>query len=412
MGKAYDAIIVGARCAGAPTAMLLARQGYRVLVVDRARFPSDTVSTHVVQPRGTAALGRWGLLERLVATGCPAVHTYTFDFGPFTIAGAPGTAEAPVAYCPRRTVLDKLLVDAAAEAGAEIREEFTVDEVLSEDGRLIGIKGHGRDGDAVVERASVIIGADGRHSLVAQAVHPEQYNEKPPLMACYYTYWSGLPMHGRFETYIRPNRGFAAIETHDGLTMVVAGWPFAEFEANKKDIEVSYMQVLALAPAFAERIRGAKREARFAGAALPNFFRKPYGPGWALVGDAGFNKDPITAQGISDAFRDAELCAAALDQSWRGARPFDAAMAEYQATRDRNSVAMYEFTCELARMQPPPAEVKQVLAALPGDQAAMDGFAQLNAGTISPPEFFAPQNIGAILTSAAQRTGGVQMRAS
>src|SRR6185369_7658352 len=144
MPETYDAIVVGARCAGSPTAMLLARLGHRVLVVDRATFPSDTVSTHVVQPLGVAALARWGLLDRLVATGCPPIHTMAFDFGPFTIAGTPGTQESPVAYCPRRTILDKLLVDAAAEAGAEVREGFTVDEVVTGDGGVDGIKGHAK----------------------------------------------------------------------------------------------------------------------------------------------------------------------------------------------------------------------------------------------------------------------------
>ena len=305
MAQAYDAIIVGARCAGSPLAALLARKGYRVLVVDRATFPSDTVSTHVVQPLAVAALTRWGLIDRLAATGCPPIHTYTFDFGPVTISGAPGTKDAPVAYCPRRTVLDKLLVDAAAEAGAEIREGFTVEEVLIEDGRVVGIKGRSKGAATVTERAQVVVGADGRYSLVAEAVRPEQYNEKPPLLAAYYTYWSGLPMDGRFETYIRPHRGFAAAATHNGLTLTVGGWPYAEFEANKKDVEGNFLKLFDLAPAFAERVRGAKREAPFAGAPVSNFFRKPFGPGWALVGDAGYNKDPITAQGIGDAFHDA-----------------------------------------------------------------------------------------------------------
>ena len=118
----YDAIVVGARCAGSPTAMLLASKGYRVLVVDRATFPSDTVSTHLVHPPGVAALRSWGLLDRLEATGCPPIDTYAFDFGPFTISGSPGTDETPIAYGPRRTVLDKILVDGASDAGAEVRE--------------------------------------------------------------------------------------------------------------------------------------------------------------------------------------------------------------------------------------------------------------------------------------------------
>jgi len=181
----YDAIVVGARCAGAPTAMLLARRGHKVLVVDRATFPSDTVSTHLLHPPGVASLRRWGLLERLEATGCPPIDTYAFDFGPFTISGAPGTEEAPVAYGPRRTVLDKLLVDAAAEAGAEVREGFTVQDVVLTDGRVTGIRGQDRHGRAVTERARVVVGADGRHSHVARAVGPEHYHERPPLLCGY-----------------------------------------------------------------------------------------------------------------------------------------------------------------------------------------------------------------------------------
>ena len=399
----YDAIVVGARCAGSPIAMLLARKGWRVLAIDRARFPSDTLSTHVLHPRGVAALARWGLLDRLATTGCPPIDTYAFDFGPFTISGAPGTAEAPVSYCPRRTVLDKLLVDAAAESGAEIREGFTVDEVQTEDGRVVGIRGHAKDGERIGERARVVIGADGRNSLVADAVRCARYHERPPLLASYYSYWSGLPMNGRFETYIRSHRGFAAVPTHDDLTLVIAGWPHAEFETNKSDVEGHYLKALALAPAFADRVSGAKREARFLGASVPNYFRTPYGPGWALVGDAGYNKDPITAQGIADAFLDAERCAMALDEVFRGARPFDDAMADCQQARDTHALPMYEFTCQLAMLAPPPPEMQQLLGAIHGNQQAMDGFVRMNAGTISPAEFFAPDNVRAIVAAAATR---------
>lgn len=206
-------------------------------------------------------------------------------------------------------------------------------------------------------------------------------------------------MDGRFEIYIRPHRGFAAVPTHDDLTLIIAGWPHAEFEANKKDIEGNYLNTFELAPEFAKRVRSAKREARFAGAAVPNFFRKPYGPGWALVGDAGYNKDPITAQGITDAFRDAERCAIALDEAFTGARSFDAAMGDYQRARDAHVLPMYEFTCQLATLEPPPPETQQLFGAIHGNQKAMDGFVQMNAGTISPAQFFSPENVGASMAA-------------
>jgi 2-polyprenyl-6-methoxyphenol hydroxylase-like FAD-dependent oxidoreductase len=399
--RRYDAIVVGARCAGAPTAMLLARRGYDVLLMDRATFPSDTISTHLVHPPGVAALRRWGLLDRVVATGCPPIHTYVFDFGPFTLTGAPGTEEEPVAYAPRRTVLDEILVDAAGKSGAEVRQGFTVDEILREDGRVVGIRGHGSAGLSVTERARVVVGADGLWSLVARTVNAERYHEKPPLLAGYYTYWSGLPMDGRFMDWTLPNRGMAAWPTNDDLTLVIAGWPFAEFDARRRGVEGNYLAVVEQAPAFAERVRAARREERFAGMAVPNYFRRPYGPGWALVGDAGYIKDFITAQGISEAFHDAELCATALDENFSGARAFEEAMGRYQAARDRRVLPIYEFTTELASLQPPPPELERVLAAAQGNQEAMDGFARTAAGVISPTDYFSEANVARILGRAA-----------
>jgi flavin-dependent dehydrogenase len=398
----YDAIVVGARCAGSPIAMLLARKGYKVLVVDKGTFPSDTISTHLIHPLGVGTLRNWGLLDQVVATGCPPIDTYVFDFEYYTISGAPGTDTAPVAYCPRRIVLDKLLVDAASAAGAEVRERFTVKDLVIEEGCVVGVRGHDKGGSTVTEHARVVVGADGLYSLVAKVVGAEEYHQKPQLNASYYTYWSGLPMNGRFEAYIRhkPPRNFSASPTNDGLTLVIAGWPFAEFAANKKDIESNYLKTFELAPGLAERIRGAKREARLIGTAVPNFFRKPFGRGWVLVGDAGYNKDFTTAQGIQDAFRDAELCASALDESFSGVRSFEATMSAYHATRDAHVRPIYEFTTELAGLEPPSPELKELLRAVSASQAAMDGFARVYAGVTSPSEFFSDQNVKRILAAA------------
>jgi len=401
----YDAIVVGARCAGSPTAMLLARKGHRVLLVDKATFPSDTMSTHLVHPPGVAALGRWGLLDQLIETGCPSVERYSFDFGPVSVAGSPQPIAGEArAFGPRRTILDKLLVDAAGEAGVEVREAFTVEEITAEDRKVTGIRGHAKGGDSVTERAKVVIGADGKRSLLAKAVEPKQYNERPSQLAMYYAYWSDLPVEG-FETRIRAEhrRGWAALPTHDDLTCVPFGWPREEFDRNKKDIEGNFLAAMELAPEFAERIRRATRESKFIGSAeLPGYFRKPFGPGWVLVGDAGYHKNPITAMGINDAFRDAELVADGLDDAFGGGRSFDDAMHAYQEVRDREAMPVYEFTFEFARMEPPPPEMQQLIGAMQGNQAAQDDFVSVQAATLPAPEFFAPENVARIMAASGQ----------
>ena len=388
MNHDYDAVIVGARCAGAPTAMLLARYGHRVLLVDRATFPSDTLSTLMIHSPGVAALNRWGLLEDVIATGCPPIDRYTFDFGPVVIAGTPhGVDGITNAYAPRRTVLDKILVDAAARAGAEVREDYVVEEIVIEDGVAVGIRGH-RDGEpSAVERARVVIGADGWNSIVARAVGAEQYHQKPVLENAFYTFWSGLPVDG-FTTLIRGDRGIAAIPTNDDLTLLLVGFPFAQASAFRGDVEGNYFAALGRAPELADRIGNATREERFVGGGVPNFFRVPSGPGWILVGDAGYTKDPVTAQGISDAFKSAERCAAALNETFTDGRPFSDAMHEYQQRRDAEALPIYEFTTQLATLEPPPPEMQQFLGAIAGNQSAMDAFVSVNAGTLSPVDLF------------------------
>ena len=399
MTATYDVIVVGARCGGSPTAMLLARKGYRVLLVDRATFPSDTVSTHFIHAPGMAALDRWGLRDELAASGCPPVRTYTFDFGPFTISGAPRpSAGVDVAYCPRRTVLDSMLVNAAAAAGVEVREGFTVDEVLIDDGTVVGVRGREAGGSEVTETSTVVIGADGRNSSVAKAVRPEQYNEKPAVGPAWYSYWSGVGSSG-FEVAIRDRCGMAAFPTPDDLTLVIVGLPEDDFNAARNDVEGTFFRTLDQTPALAERVRAGRREERFHAATdLAGYFRKPYGPGWALVGDAGYHLHPITAQGITDAFLDAERVTEALDAAFSERDSYDTAMAAYQSARDEYVMAMYEMTFDFAQVdQPPPPDMQQLLAAVARDQQAMDDFVSVQAGTLPIPEFFSPENLERIM---------------
>jgi flavin-dependent dehydrogenase len=211
----------------------------------------------------------------------------------------------------------------------------------------------------------VVVGADGRNSLVAKAVGAEAYEDRPPLTVAYYSYWSGLPTD-TFEAYSRPGRGWAVCPTNDGLTMVIGGWPHAELTAHREDVPAALMETFALSPPFAERIRAATREDRLVGASVPNYFKIPYGDGWALVGDAGYCHDFITAQGITDAFLDAEsLASAIVDTS-------PDAMARHRSERDARAMPRYQMTLEIAGLQPPDP---QMIASMDGD-----AFARLNAG--------------------------------
>src|ERR1700761_1618388 len=394
--RRYDAIVVGARCAGAATAMLLAGKGYKVLLVDRASFPSDTVSTHVIHPPGLSALRRWGLLDDLVATGCPWLPAYTFDLGPLVITGTPAAADGTAgSYAPRRIVLDELLVRAAEKAGAELREGFSVTELIADGDRVVGVRGHARGGMEVSEYARVVIGADGVHSRVADQVNAPRYREGPVLASAYYAYWSGVPATGALWM-LRPGRGFFMTPTDGRLTLVLAAWPHAEVAQVKQDLQGNYQrEVIA---ALGDRLDGGQQETRVVGEGVPNRFRTPYGPGWALVGDAGYAKDPVTAQGITDAFHDAEMCADALDTVWRRNSSYDEALGDYQRHRDERVLPMYEFTGQLAGLAvPPPPEMQQLLGAIAGNQKAMDEFASMFAGALPVPVFFSPAHIGSLV---------------
>jgi flavin-dependent dehydrogenase len=355
----YDAIVVGARCAGAPTAMLHARKGYRVLLLDRASFPSDSMRCHFIQHPGVVQLRRWGLLDRVVASGCPPIRTRLSNVGDFTLTIPAEVADGVDAnYAPRRFILDTILVDAAVEAGAELRERFTVHALLWDNDRVVGIRGRANGGAMVEERARIVIGADGTHSVVAKAVGASMYDIRPALTFAYYSYFSGVSLAG-IENYLRPQECMHInFPTHHGLACIAIQAPIAGFPAFRMDIEENFIRAIDRVPQLAERVRAGRREERWYGTAdLANFFRTPYGPGWALVGDAGYHKDPVTAQGITDAFRDAELLADAIDAGFSGRAPLEGALAEYERRRNVAARPAYAEACQAASFAPTPPEV-------------------------------------------------------
>jgi flavin-dependent dehydrogenase len=248
-------------------------------------------------------------------------------------------------------VLDKILVDAAWDAGVEVRQRFSVQEILIEDGVVVGLRGRNSDGATVEERARVTVGADGHHSIVARAVQAAEYDTHPALSCGYYSYFSGVPLPNGAEAYVGDMAGVLAFPTNDGLTCLGAGAPHASFDEYRADIEGTFFRLVEKAsPAFAERVRAGKREERWMGTAdTENFFRQPYGPGWALCGDAGYHKDFVTGLGIADAFRDAEFLSDGLHAGLSGSAPLPDAMAAYQRRRDEAAKPMYDITVQIAQ---------------------------------------------------------------
>ena len=398
----YDAIVIGARCAGAVTAMLLARQGHRVLLVERGDFPSDVHRGHFIHRHGPQRLADWGLLDRVVATNCPPLTTHLSDFGDFPLIGRDIRVENVAwGYAPRRRQLDQVLVEAAVEAGAEFRPNFVVDSCLWEGDRVTGIRGRDhRQRISSTEEAVVTIGADGRNSTLARVVGAPSYEETPTLTCCYFSYWSGVSTEG-FEWYLRKNRVIFAFRTNDDLTAIFIGWPINEFASVRADIEGQFMRVVDMIPEFGERVRSGRREERFYGAAdMPNYLRRPFGPGWALVGDAGCHKDPMMAHGICDAFRDADFLTTAIHEGLAGHCSINDALANYERQRNEATVPEYRENIAAARFTPISPEVLQLRLALRGNQEETNRFVMALEGWISHEEYFGPENLERIFANA------------
>jgi flavin-dependent dehydrogenase len=395
----FDVIVVGARCSGAALAMLLARQSAKVLLLDRSTFPSDIPHGHFVHRHGPRRLRAWGLLDR-VAARTPAISRMVIDVGDFPLRVG-NLIEDGLAwgYGPRRTTLDQILIDAAVESGVEFREGVAVSEYVLSDGCVVGVRGRAATGGGIDERATVTVGADGRRSQLARAVDAPVYNAVPTVLCYYFGYWSDVETE-QFELYVRSQqrRVIFSFKTEDDLFAVFVGAPIEEFPEIRRDIGGAFMRSLDLAPDFADRIRAGRQQERYYGASdLPNFYRKPYGPGWALVGDAGLHKDPFLALGICDGWRDAELLASAIADGLTGRRPLDEAMADYETRRNAASAADYDQNIQEARFPPIPATTLAVRAAVRNNPDAATRMIKARNQMIDPASFFNRENIARLL---------------
>jgi len=398
----YDVAIVGARCAGSALALMLARDGLNVLAVDRTTFPSDTMSGHFIQPAGVSCLRRLGLFESLEALGAPAQKTITVDFGPVVLSGRPAPASdgTDAGYAPRRYRFDPMLADAAVAAGAELREGVSFIEPIADGGRVSGIRTTTAQGHREDIRARLVVGADGKRSRFAASVGALAYDLQPAATCCYYAYWSGFDTPGT-RLFVRDGLFCIAAPTNDELTFLAIAWPRAAFARVRADIGGAYRDAAATIPWVAERLASAEQVERFVGTAdLDGFFRTASGPGWALLGDAGYHKDPITAQGMTDALLHAELLAAAVVEGLSGNRPPDAALLDYVRRRDEMARPLYAMTADLARLAPPAPEMASLVGALADNPVETGRFLGVMAGTVALADFFAPASLARITGAA------------
>lgn len=402
-----DVLIVGARCSGCATAIPLAKAGHRVIALDRATFPSDTLSTHLLFAGGVSELRALGALERAEASGAPRLPAAFMAAKDMEVsAGYTRTSEGiDYGLSVRRPALDMALVDTAREAGAEIRERTKVTVLLRDGDRVTGVRATGPDGEERELRASLVVGADGRRSTVARLLGvDEPYRTNPNLRACVFAYWrDGRPEWRTIAAQWREGEQLGtAFPCDGGLVLVLLMPPVQDGPAYRADPAGEYLRQIDALPALRERLRGCELDSKVRiSTDHPAFFRRSSGPGWALPGDAGHFKDPVTAQGIRDALRYGrrlgERVATALGDPAR----LDRALRAWEREREDDCLEIYHWTNLLARaesLNPVEAELYREMSISPGRaQPMVDVFARTKRpGDALPPHLMARMALRAV----------------
>lgn len=383
----YDVIVIGARCAGAPTAMLFARQGYRVLLLEKARFPQDTLSSHYIHMQGMALLNRWGLLDRLRDAGCRPITRQTYAGPGVRVDGF----SLPIdglrhTYAPRRYVLDPILVAAAAAAGAEFQEGCAVNDLVYERDRVAGVRYTTPGGAEATAMARLVVGADGMRSLVARKVGAKNVIEHPRMTTTYYSYWADVPSN--FELYERPGRWIGVIPTNDDLTLLMTYFPQSEFNEVRKAVEPAFLESFrTTVPELFERMSAGRRVEQLYGTGhQENFFREAHGPGWVLVGDAVNHKDSITARGITEAFVQAESLTGHIGDGLHEDKALATALRRYENDLSGEAFSHYQGALNVAELKPEGRV--EMLRKLVGHQEHVDRYFSTLSGACSIDDFY------------------------
>lgn len=367
--------------------MLFAQQGYRVLLLEKARFPQDTLSSHYIHQQGVALLNRWGLLDKLRDAGCPPITHESYEAPGVRIDGFSLPIDGlRMTYAPRRFVLDPILAAGAVAAGVEFRESCAVNDLMFEDGRVVGVRYTTPGGTEATERARLVVGADGMRSLVARKVGAPKVTEHPRMTCTYYSYWSGVPAH--FELYEQPGRWVAVIPTNDDLKLIMTYFPQADYNEVRRAVEPAYLEaVRTTAPELHERMSaGTRVEQMYGTGHQENFFRKAYGPGWVLVGDAVNHKDSITARGITEAFVQAQTLTTKIGERLHDEAALKAALRRYENSLGDEALNHYQGALNVAELKPEGRT--EMLRKLVGHQEHIDRYFSTLSGACSIDDFY------------------------
>lgn len=411
MAGSTDVVIVGSRCAGSAAAIAFARAGLHVVALDRASFPADTISTHLLWPAGLAELQRLGALGRVEEIGAPPMPVATADGGGFTVRGRFSPVDGiDYAMCVRRPGLDAALVSCAREAGAEVRERTRVTDLVRDSGRVAGVRFEDRDGRSGELRAPLVIGADGRQSTVARLVGAEApWRLRTSGRACFFAYWRDAHSSWRHIAAQWREGGElgTAFPCDDGLVLVLLQTPAARTAEFRADLEGTYRRTITAIPGLAHRLQDCELATKVRSATgIQSYFRRAGGPGWALTGDAAHFKDPVTAQGIRDALRYARLLAEAATPVLHDPGALDRAVEAWEHRLARECIEVYQWTDRLARGDAMTPQEVELYRQASRDPAVATGLLDVFSRINRPTRFLSPTRAASLTVRALGHAEG------